>query len=211
MTRNYLKRFVDLKCAGDVLNAAAPINSAAKEITEAMGAVVRLRPFFLEPQYKMQADLVDCCAGNALGSILAVHLLPIRNAYAIDTNPRTREGHKSVKRWSYWQKDISDLGMYKVITVPFAVLAIHPCGDLAWKVVEIYRTIENAKALVLIPCCNPRKDAKYLFISHPALKRKLSTYEQFALDLATRAKGRLHRDRQIESEKNLVIVARKEG
>ena len=220
----YLEQFFSLKCAGDVLNAVAPVTNGAKEITEAMSAVRALKPIMLhEP---MKYGLLDLCAGNALGSILAVHVLPVRWAVAVDKTPRARH-HEIVKRFEYVEGDVTDLDslddarlrlhreggardLLLSAVPPFTILAIHACSGTAKRIVELYKLIPSAKALVMIPCCGGAMtgEGKALRLALPG---KVTAYEAWCWELARMAGGSLRFDTGSQSPCNGVIVARKEA
>lgn len=103
--KTYLDQFLSLKCAGDVLNVIAPIQKAQKEISESMAIIHRLRSIALKNP--MKSILLDICAGNALTSVIAAHLLPFKKVIAIDIKKRIRRWD-SVRRFVYWQTDIND-------------------------------------------------------------------------------------------------------
>ncbi|MHC4604629.1 MAG: methyltransferase, partial [Planctomycetota bacterium] len=173
--KNYVSEFLSLKCAGDVLNATAPLGPRAeKEITEAMAVVSRLRGMALaEP---MKYELYDLCAGNALCSVLAVHLLPIKFAHAVDKKPRNRRWDL-VQRFEYLSCDIYDSLSLKS---PAIIISCHPCRDLAKRVIQIYHEQESAAHLVLIPCCKGKIDTP---LPTGILKKRLSKYEQWCFYL----------------------------
>ena len=205
----YLDEFFNLKCAGDVLNAVAPLNNAAKEVTEAMAAVRRLKPFFL--RRPMALTLVDLAAGNALTSILAVHLLPAKMAYAVDKEPRRRPGYAKVERFYYADGDIftMDFGLRAEACWPGekVLVSIHPCAALATRVVDLYNAMPRAVGLVLMPCCHsPQKGGKRI---PTAFRQRISGYEAWAWWLAELAGGDLIVDRDVLSPCNAVVVAKK--
>ena len=95
---SYVKQFMALRCAGDVLDACGPFKNGEKEINESMAVLQRVRRIVLaEP---MKYTLVDLCSGNALTPVLAVHYLPIVKAYAVDINPHERRWDK-VRRFEH--------------------------------------------------------------------------------------------------------------
>ena len=94
----YLNEFLKLKCCGDILNIVNPVQRIEKEISEAMGLLKIIKKIALKDP--MKYTLYDFCAGNALISVTAVHLLPIKYAYAIDKRKRNRNWEK-VKRFEY--------------------------------------------------------------------------------------------------------------
>lgn len=205
-TSRYLRRFLDLRSAGDILNAAAPINRADKEITEAWAAIRHLRPYFLDAP--MERLLIDLCAGNALTSIIAAHILPVKSAFAIDKTPRRRPGHTAVQRWAYDQGNIFSVGWNPEIELmrDAAVCAVHACGQLAIRVIELYQQWPWAKRLVLLPCCRGNMKGHRV---PAAFASRVSKYEAWAWWLSELANGELHIDENVLSPCNGVIVAEK--
>lgn len=200
--KSYVSEFLSLKCAGDVLTTCAPINSVEKEISESMGIIKRLRPIVLaEP---MKYRVLDLCAGNALTSVLSVHLLPIKSALAIDIKPRERPGFGSVKRFNYIRGNIL-FGHYEHASNTDIIISSHPC-KLARRVVEIYNR-SPAKALILIPCCEGPLVRKY----PQFVKEKLGAYFRWCWDLAQDCGGDVFVDKRILSPKNIVVVAKRDN
>ena len=153
---SYVKQFMALRCAGDVLDACGPFKNGEKEINESMAVLQRVRKIVLaEP---MKYTLVDLCSGNALTPVLAVHYLPIVKAYAVDINPHERRWDK-VRRFEYLQADITKprfMGalLDDVIRSDNVILtAVHPCS-LARKVAEIYQMHAQIRHAVILPCCS---------------------------------------------------------
>ncbi len=203
----YLEEFFGLKCAGDVINAVTPLNRAAKEITEAMGVVRRLKPFFLN--HPMQLTLVDLAAGNALTAILAAHLLLVKMAYAVDRDPRHRPGHAKVERFEYLQVDLNTLDSCErpwcLGDMVFA--SVHPCASLATRIVDLYLATPRAVGLVLMPCCHGPQDTPKRVPT--AFRQRITGYEAWAWWLAERARGDLFVDKNVLSPCNAIVVARK--
>ena len=201
--QSYVSEFLALKSSGDILNAVTPLNNAEKEITESMGIIKRLRSIVLaEP---MKYRVLDLCAGNALTSVLAVHLLPIKEAIAVDIKPRERPGYQAVKRFTYVTGDIRE---HHRMAFPdshkdIIVISSHPC-KLARRVIEIYNKT-SAKAMIIIPCCEGPLKRQYPQI----LKEKMGAYIRWCFDLALDCEGSLTVDKKILSPKNCVIVAKR--
>ena len=198
--QDYVSQFLSMKCAGDVLNIVAPLGAkAAKEITESMAIIQALRPIAL--QHPMEYHLHDLCAGNALTSVLAVHLLPIKYAAAIDIKPRSRNW-LAVDRFTYYRSDI----MEWTSVGSNIIISSHPCRETAIKIVDLYLNSPQVKHLIMMPCCKGHLPANYF----PRLIReKLTKYEQWSVWLAERAGGGIYLDKKCISPCNAVIVARK--
>jgi hypothetical protein len=95
------------------------------------------------------------------------------------------------------------------------LVGMHLCGFLSEKCIELFRTIERVRGIVLSPCCLPHQAHSY--IVHAANKAKCDQYNFWCLHLngLVRAAGgrktNLVRDAQILSERNAVITAIKEA
>jgi len=143
----YMERFLSLKCSGDVLNAVGSMHKPEKEITESMGIIKHLKSIVLLE--KMKYSVIDLCAGNALTSILAIHMLPIKEVIAIDK--KKRSGHyEKVKRFRYYEMDIKDCAYAISDTI---LIAVHPCKTADF-IVDIFNDTPRAKHLIMMPCCN---------------------------------------------------------
>ena len=221
---SYLDRFLTLKCCGDVLNAVAPINKGEKEISEAMGMIKAIKPHVMA--HKMEYTLVDLCAGNALTSILAVHLLPIKRAIAINIKPHNRH-HDMVTRFKYITADINRPNILDIIQkeVNFnnkyltdmreaekvIIVSTHPCKELANRIIGIFNCLPNADYLFLMPCCVGKIGNEYKFLlNNEDLRKKIGMYNIWSLDLAHRINGILKIDKHITSPCNAVISTKKQ-
>jgi hypothetical protein len=199
----YMERFLSLKCSGDVLNAVGPMHKPEKEITESMGIIKHLKSIVLLE--KMKYSVIDLCAGNALTSILAIHMLPIKEAIAIDK--KKRSGHyENVKRFRYYEMDIKDC-VYAISET--ILIAVHPCKT-ADDIVGIFNYTPRAKHLIMMPCCNG--DFKDLKNSSFLKGKGLSRYDLWTLHLANNIKNAdvsIYTDLKVLSPKNNIIVAHK--
>lgn len=195
----YVQEFLRLKCAGDVLNVCSPLgNNTHKEITESMGMIKRIKGLFISNP--MIYNLIDLCAGNALTSVLAVHLLPVKYAYAIDKRPRDRKW-SNAKRFEYLTRNIFDSEIEKYIDDKSVVISIHACGDLSVKIIDLYKN-SKAKALFLMPCCVGKMRHKY----PTKMQEKLGDYMLWAWDLVQELENyALTEDGNILSPKNIII------
>ena len=202
----YLDEFFGYKCAGDVINAVTPLNRAAKEISEAMAVVRRLKPFVLNRP--MELTLVDLAAGNALTAIIAVHLLPVKLANAVDREPRRRPGHAKVERFVYSQLTVEALvGVSDHWGTDVVFASVHPCSTLATRIVDLYLATPRAVGLVLMPCCHGPQDTPKRIPT--AFRQRINGYEAWAWWLAERAGGDLFVDKNVLSPCNAIVVAKK--
>jgi len=207
----YMSRFLSLKCSGDVLNAVGSMHKPEKEITESMGIIKHLKSIVLAE--KMKYSIIDLCAGNALTSILSIHMLPIRYAIAIDK--KKRSGHyDKVKRFKYFEQDINkcwfDLSMVDSYEIQkFIAIAVHPCKT-ADDIIRIFNENPIIEHLIMMPCCNG--DFKDLKNSSFLKGKGLSRYDLWTLHLANNieyADVSIYTDLKVLSPKNNIIVAHK--
>lgn len=209
MDNKYLKEFYGYNCHDDVLASVSKLHNVAKEITESMAIIKRLKPIVLKNPDRY--EIFDFCAGNALTSVLAVHLLPILGALAIDKQKR-KGNYERVRDFFYIEGDINHIvGKDKII------ISVHPCKT-AEKIVDIF-VHSQAKALIMMPCCEgstgPCTAGKWL-------KDKIGRYNLWTYYLAQRIKSEIKdedpwetgretvqvfTDKNVLSPKNNVIVA----
>ncbi len=204
--KTYLDQFLSLKCSGDVLNVVAPIQRAQKEISESMAVITRLRPIALQNSRK--GVLIDLCVGNALTSVIAAHLLPFRKVIAVDVKKRKRSWG-AVERFEYISADIKEDNCLPGIdyNTVSAIISVHPCGELAERVIYLYKIIktmnQNVK-LILMPCCKGQiKEQKM----PPCFNKKLTKYDRWSWYLAELVRGKLSFDNQCLSPCNAIIEA----
>ena len=219
----YLNEFLSLKCSGDVLNAVNPLGKkSAKEITESMGIIKSIKSFFLK--YPMEIILIDLCAGNALTSVLAVHLLPVKYAIAVDKKERDRHWDLA-KRFQYVIEDIyspvlldklgivqkgnycTDSYRFRWLKEPVVIISSHPCSNLANRIIELYNSIRGRKALVLIPCC---REGNFKSKIPQYLVDKLGNYGAWSFSLWREINSgnvRMVEDKVILSPCNVKIIA----
>ena len=174
----YVREFLNLHCSGDVMNAVTPIGrDPEKEITESMGILKKFKGLFLANPSKY--NLLDLCAGNALTSVLSVHLLPVHYANAIDIEERRRHW-ETVRNFAYTFEDVYSPKMIDdYVNENTIIISVHACSNLARRIVEIYNN-SKAKALFLMPCCLGSLKRKY----PQEIESKLGNYMMFCWDLA---------------------------
>lgn len=209
MAEKYVSEFLSLRCAGDVLNVVAPLgNKAAKEITESMAIIKALKKIVLNDKWRYV--LLDMAAGNALTSVLAVHMLPVISAKAIDKRPRKRHWEQA-KRFTYMQSEVEKYT--EDCRSPVIIVAVHACKDLAVRIMEVFIEMEQAEYLILMPCCVgslPKANRLFSF-----QQDKFNKYERWCLGLGGMLKGKcaeveVGRDTNCLSPCNIIITARKE-
>jgi len=205
----YVNEFLGLKCAPDVLTTVGCLgNKASKEVTESMAMIRRLRRVALSAP--MEYGLIDLCAGNALTSVLAVHLLPFKWALAVDKKPRARRWDRA-NGFDYLDGlDINDSAMLAagcepLWRRPFVLIAVHACSVLAERVIELYQNTPEARHLVLMPCCEGGGKNRV----PRCIRKRIGPYLAWCWHLNELAGGRLLVDQQVHSPKNGIILASK--
>jgi len=193
---SYVNEFLTYRCAGDVLNSVAPLNNAAKEISESMALLKSVKGLAL--RHPRMLRLWDLCAGNALTSILAVHYLPFAYAIAVDRKLHKRPGYARVQRWEYRQGEIDSL--HGQISVNDVLVASHPC-QAAEDICRLFND-SPARAMFILPCCQGKISSKFTQLT----RGKMSRYELWCLHLARLVDGECSkRDTQVLSPMNIIV------
>ena len=209
--KTYQDEFLSLKCAGDVLNVVSPLgNKAKKEISESMAIIKVLRPIILKNPHMY--TLYDLCAGNALTSVIAVHLLSLEKAIAIDKRKRKRRWNK-IKRFEYTVNNLFELKKLSDARLEGGIIiAVHPCGKLANEVIRLYNNSPLISHLILMPCCNGKIDSNFanqLNKLPKLLRNRINKYELWCWYLASLCKGSMTIDKKVLSPKNIIVTASK--
>ncbi len=197
----YVDYFFDLRCSSDVMRAAYPIgNNPSKEISESMSVIRKLKKIILDDE-KNKYTLYDLCAGNALTSVIAAHLLPIKESVAINKIPRDRKWDYANK-FSYEVEDINNLSPDYFVDDSI-IVGVHACRNLSRKIIDLYKE-SRAKHLVIMPCCEENVSKKYR-----SLEKIVGKYVAWSFELALEANGKLEIDKFVLSPKNALITASK--
>lgn len=200
------------------MNAVSPISGkAAKEITEAMAVVKRLRPIALASP--MNLHLIDLCSGNGLAGVLAAHMLPFASVTCVDKKKRERHWEK-VQRFKYIEADImvfeswmNILGETRLNKGMIVLSAVHACGELARRIIDEYRFFFlGCRSLVLMPCCvgSGQLDIAKLFPQQE--QSRIGRYQLWTASLAQSLQEdhgtvNVYQDRHCTSPCNNIIVA----
>lgn len=202
-----LNYFLELKCAGDVLNSVYPVLNPEKEVSEAMAMAKRLKRFLIsKPNHY---NIFDLCAGNCLFSSLIAHLFKTKGVCAIDKKERKRENLKNIRDFENIKLDIikdEEVIIEMINSCENSIItSIHPCSELAQKVLDIYKE-SKASHVVIMPCCEGKNLNQYPFW----LKNKLSVYQLWCYDLCREINGEIYNSEGCLSNKNLIIVGSKD-
>lgn len=204
MNHHYVDEFLTLRCCGDILNVANPIGkNSRKEITEAMALVKRIKKLIYPRDRHIK--ILDLCSGNALTSLIMVHLFPNVEAMAIDIRPRLRQWDK-VQRFEYVFADLYSVeGMKRMVDFideKTIIASAHPCKDLAREITKVY-LMSPAKALFMMPCCEGKPNRFY----PSEIFRMMGKYYVWCWDLAQDIHGRISIDDKCLSAKNIIVSA----
>ena len=161
-------------------------NRILKEINEVMPAALQVVQWTDALADGTQAEVVDLCSGFGFLSMLLSHLLPaskVRGIWLVDKQwpHANREPLPHEISWEHvkgvaWPiplatrktdiKDGSDVRnlarcVFARATGPVLIAAVHLCGTLSIKAVQIFNEHPKCTALVLKPCCLPGR--KHIF------------------------------------------------
>ncbi len=151
----YVDQFLKWNCFPDIADAIHNFGSSpAKEITEAMA--IRNRIVDIALKDKMKYYVLDLCAGTGLVGVFSIFTLPIKGAISIDKFKRKNNDYSKIKRYIFDENNIYKNFKFgkcdKII-----LTSVHPCKNLAKRVIEIYNTYDQIKHLILMPCCGGGK------------------------------------------------------
>lgn len=205
---SYINKFLNYKCAGDVINIIPPQKKYTKEISESMGIIERIKPETLA--HKMEYIVIDLCAGNALTSVLSVFTLPVKRAFAVDKKKRKGQ-YEKVQRFQYIEYDIYssgfDIWLRTIIqNEKIILIGVHACGELSTRIIDIYNSFDQIEILCLTPCCivNQEKLEQILI-------DKCGKDFAWCHQLKNKVVGNatLYQDKKILSPRNYIIYAKK--
>jgi hypothetical protein len=197
----YLQKFLNMKCAGDVIGVIGPMKNYEKEISEASSIVHHVREIPNIEEY----TLIDFCSGNALVPVLSVFTTGVKKAIAVDIRKRKRPWEK-VKRFEYVIGDIYDQEFInKIMPCPgkYIVTGCHACGELSKRIVDLFKT--RGDHLILMPCCVGKKKTSKTQIPQ-VIKDKIGRYLEWSLHLYERAKSKDFGFAKLDNKKARLIV-----
>ena len=201
----YVNKFLNMKCAGDIIGIAGPMKKYEKEITEAMAMKEAIKKFALKKPNEYQ--VVDVCSGNGLTPLLTAFTLPVSNSIAIDIKDRYRPWHLA-KRFAYITGDIKTTSFESFLNNnPYQIIltACHACKGMAEHIINLYHQVDIVKHLVLMPCCIGQEKSNYPAV----IREKLTRYELWCCYLNELARGELKFDKNVISPCNGIITASK--
>ena len=116
---------------------------------------------------------VDLCSGSGMLSIVVAHFFPAARVLMVDANPKIKLPHLAcLPTVEHHLLDVQstkalDLvrGAVRDATRACIVVGVHLCGDLSRRAVQLFLETES-HALVLCPCCLPRRRRHDVFGFH---------------------------------------------
>jgi len=175
-----------------------------KEVTEAQGAlgqIIRcipmderihgnvdsISPSTSSPDHGEGLVFVDLCAGRGMLSIVLANRFPKSKVLMVDADPKIKLPHlASLPTVTHHLLDILSDDMSELIHQAVKeskratiIVGIHLCGDLSRRTIDLFKT-SNAHALILSPCCLPRRRRHDVFGFHvvdQARKMKLNSHQ----------------------------------
>jgi len=208
MGNKYIKEFFSFRCASDIQAITYPVTNMEKELTEAMAVRRLVKNIVLGSMHPKLYTHIDLCSGNALAPILTAFTLPVYSSIAVDVKERDRDYYK-IKNFDYRFLDILDENNCSTSFLnPVILSAVHACGKLAERVVEIFNMVEAPeKHLVLMPCCINKKVKRAV---PEVILDKLGSYLVWCNHLYNQVdseKKNILIDNNIESPCNALVVA----
>ena len=116
---------------------------------------------------------VDLCAGRGMLSILMAHFFPAARVLMVDADPKIKLPHLAcLPTVEHHLLDVQSAEAFDLVrgavrdaTRACIVVGVHLCGDLSRRAVQLFLET-NARALVLCPCCLPRRRRHDVFGFH---------------------------------------------
>lgn len=142
--RLYLEQFLGFRCAGDVLNAVGPMKEGPVAISQAVALFRAIRPEVMRKPNEYQ--LVELCAGNAIASVLAIHTLPLKHAFAYNAREPKLAEFKQVKRFDF----LPDRPFGSKMHTPTILVVRRGHGDCVWDAFQFLKDDPNVKMLAMI-------------------------------------------------------------
>ena len=141
---------------------------------------------------------VELCSGRGCLSMLLAHEFPDATIHMCDADARMKLphlAHPSMRNVTFHLEDVFTDEAKRTVVDAVAkaerdggkclVVGVHLCGDLARRAVELWRAT-GAHALVLCPCCLPRRrraDAFGFHVKDQARKMRVDSYSLWCVML----------------------------
>lgn len=182
-----LKRFFATECYRTMLSPRFhQINDARqirKELSESVAVLEALENEL--PSFGSTWNVVDLCCGKSITAALTSLKYPGVSVSAIDKLEPRFVPHFNCDEEAgvhYTQLDVLSDGfipdleqLVRKAARPTALLGMHLCGNLSVRAVEAFHRIGGISAVVLSPCCLPRKGGKssppHLYVTKDSLEQ----------------------------------------
>jgi hypothetical protein len=233
-SRTYLDEFLSSSAFTELCSieyhGVNNMHKVRKEVSESYGILHAVRSCCTALQCSMdQVFMIDLCSGKSLTTALCGILYPEGQFLAVDKLPAHLVPHYVASNTTYWSRDImrgdfkQDLQTEvekhtKAGRIPVLV-GMHLCGALSEQAINLFETIPGLRALVLSPCCLPKKSSKAHVPVRAMMQDKEAvgeeaTYEvwsNYLTDIVERVDGvemhRKYRDLEMNTTKNCIISA----
>eukprot|EP00123_Amoebidium_parasiticum_P002969 comp14257_c0_seq1/m.10252 comp14257_c0_seq1/g.10252 ORF comp14257_c0_seq1/g.10252 comp14257_c0_seq1/m.10252 type:complete len:320 (-) comp14257_c0_seq1:76-1035(-) len=157
----------------------------------------------------------DICAGKGIGTLLLALMFPDSEILMVDKNPRCNYDHVGgFPNIKYAKQDINFPSFETLITNTLAatnkkvaiLLGIHLCGYLSSRVIDVFNRTGEISAIILCPCCLPRKDRTVI---NKARALRVYDYQYWCTWLYAGLRSdrkNMAIDENIGSNKNVVVM-----
>lgn len=216
------------------LDSMARHRQVKKEISEAYGALAQCRRAMRERGIDVHGSgrgvtFVELCSGRGFVSLVLVDAFPESKVRMIDNDTKMNVSH--VERFcdpdqmSFHVMDVRSEECEKFVVDAcesegaecVVLVGVHLCGDLSHRAIEIYERVPGVAALVLSPCCLPRRrrhDAFGFHCKDIARSMSMSPYQCWTTQLYLRipqdgSKRDMIVDDDVLSQQNAFLIARR--
>lgn len=166
-------------------------NDMRKELSESVAVMLALE--VMMPGFDGSWQVVDLCCGRSLtAALLSLRYKGIAISGVDTRGPEFMPHFNQVQdcQVCFHQLDVladTFVGELEHILAetgrPAVLVGMHLCGHLSTRAIEVFKRIDAVHALVLSPCCLPKKDESLAHIYDS--KDNTEQYQQWALHLQT--------------------------
>ena len=219
LSRTYIDQFLATKefstLCGIEYHGINNLRGTRKEVSEAYAVLKAVRLCLPKNQTLNDTFLIDLCSGKSLTIALSKLTHPQGSYLAVD---KLKE-HEISHHVPYWCQDIRPPVFAQGITerieaelpkTPILV-GMHLCGILSELAIELFKTNTKLHALVLCPCCLPRRKSGVAETIRNRNDKAENLYDGWAnhlFDLVKEIKGvtvHRYRDEHMHTDRNFII------
>jgi len=189
-------------------------------------STVQFIPWGIADEKSHAWHIIDLCCGKSLTAAIVALVFSQSIVTCVDKCDPNQLPHYMEAglgdRVQYLQVDILDISpedkfikrlLHAVHERPrlnIAIVGVHCCGSLSIRAIEAFKKI-NAKCILLIPCCMPRKqDKRYpcnIFTSRIQSKQYEAWANYLKQQLSTTATASCEQIQELLSKKNILVSA----